>query len=149
MFICLVPFMRIYLASSHFQMPPKASAQGRSSGHLKQLAEARANKFSSCENIPEPSLQELLVSSEVKLQAAEAKHKSLESALHTEQKQCALLYKALDAERKNSMELSVALDAERKHSAELSAALYAEKQQSEQIYQNLRVERRARQRGQS
>ena len=116
-------------------MPAKGSTQGRSSGHLKQLAEARANKFSSCENIPEPSLQELLVSSGVKLQAAEAKHKSLESALHTEQKQCALLYKILDAERK--------------HSAELSAALYAEKQQSEQLYQNLRVERYARQRGQS
>jgi len=58
--------MRIYLASSHFQMPSKASAQGRSSGHLKQLAEARANKFSSCESIPELSLQELLVFSEAK-----------------------------------------------------------------------------------
>src|SRR3982751_2847057 len=98
MFICLVPFMRIYLASSHFQMPPKASTQGRSSGHLKQLAEARANKSSSCESTPELSLQELLVSSEAKLQAAEAKYKSLESALYTEQEQCALLHQALDAE---------------------------------------------------
>jgi len=130
-------------------MPPKGSTHGRSSGHLKQLAEARANKYSSHESTPEISLQELLVSSEARLQAAEAKYKSLESALHTEQERCALLHKALDAERKNSMELSVALDAEKKHSAELSAALCAEKQQSEQLYQNLRVERRARQRGQS
>jgi hypothetical protein len=130
-------------------MLPKGSTHGRSSGHLKQLAEARANKSSFCDSIPELTLQELLVFSEARLQAAEAKYKSLESALHTEQKQCALLHKALDAERKNSMELSVALNAKKKNSAELFAVLCAERQQSEQLYQNLHMERHARQRGQS
>jgi hypothetical protein len=81
------------------------------------------------------TLEELLVASEEKAQMAEAEAATLRSALECERQRSRVLEGALDQEIGNCTNLLLALSAERERSAKW--------------YQALRVERRARQRGQA
>jgi len=112
-------------------MPPKGSSAGRSAARVQQLAEARLK----VQEAHPTDLQALLAASEAKLSASEKNAAALESALHVEQQQSAELLKALDAERENS--------------AYLARELHAAREKAKKLHQQLRVEHRARQRGQA
>jgi hypothetical protein len=111
-----------------------------------QLVEARLQKAA---QVPVPD------SADVLLTKAEVRIAKLESLLSTEKQRSAKFLQTLEieknhyeAEKTRCAQLSSALDAERKHSACLSLAFDAEMEHSRRNYQALRVERRARQRGQ-
>ena len=109
-------------------MPPKASKTTVQQQHLLIARSIRSSG-------PKLTLEELLVASEEKVQMAEAEAAKLRSAL--------------ECERQRSIELEEALDQEIGNSANLLLALSAERERSAKWYQALRVERRARQRGQA
>jgi uncharacterized coiled-coil protein SlyX len=121
-------------------MPPKGSSRGRSAAQAAQsvvLAEQKARLIAGS-TTPEPtvaSLQELLALSETKVQVLEDRVIELENALHL---QGDLI-----------TELSQALANEKDQSATLSAGLDAQIAHSQKLYKALRVEKRARQRGQA
>jgi hypothetical protein len=127
----------------------RGSKSGQSSNR-NQLAAARALKAQqtpSVEDVLAQAQSELAKTCE-KLQIEIEQSSKLSHVVQQEKEHSAQLSTALDAERSRVAELSSALDTERALSVQLSSALDAEIVHSKELYKKIRVEKRARQRGQ-
>jgi len=121
-------------------MPPKGSSHGRSTAQAARSAAltGKQSRQAAGNSEPEPtmaSLQESLELSKARIQELEERVAELETAVRFHEQ--------------HSAELSQALSNKQDQSAMLAEDLSAEVEHSTNLYKSLRVERRARQRGQA
>ena len=131
-----------------FLMPPKRSFQGRSAAQIAQLQQL-SKKGKSESTLGKDEFNAGEISAESAAKQMEQQILDLEAALAEERAISTQLSKALEKCQSQRQSLASALEQSQTECHSLSDELEAQREHTHQLWRNMRVERRARQRGQA